>query len=106
MEAEEKILGVEEMLHANQAYWITTSHENKRDYIYEGINDARSQVLFREGAIIDSMRRIYVEMQNLIIDGKNIMIKDGSYVVDGVFKDENLFEYSRLEKIWRSKNVK
>ncbi len=92
-------------LMTNEIYWITTSYERRRNYIYEGVTDT-SHSFFREGANIDSMRRIFVNNENLKIDGKDVIIIDDMYKLDVIGKDENPEEYSKLEKLWRSKNAK
>ena len=92
---------VERKLVENEVYYINTSHERERPYIYEGMTEERHR-FFREGAIRDSMRRILVESHNLHFDRNSVSIGiiDDRYKVDSVSKDGNLEEYSRLEKLW------
>jgi hypothetical protein len=92
-------------LKIGEIYWITTSHERQRDYIYEGVIDG-SHCFFRNGAIIDSMRRIFVPSESFNVSRKDVHILKDDYKLNSVGKDENPEEYQRLENLWRVSGAK
>jgi hypothetical protein len=96
---------VDSRLIANEVYWLTTSYEQQKDYIYAGSIDGL-HCFFRAGAIKNHMRRVLVGSKDLNIEDRDVRIVNDRYKVDVVSKDENPEEYEKLEGLWRSKNVK
>ncbi len=86
----------------NEIFWIDTSYEKDRDYIYQGMR-GEEHVFIRDGAIKNNMRLTLVRPEFIRIEGKRVTIVDDNYRVGGISKEENLEEYNRLQTLWRSK---
>lgn len=94
---------IEELV-MNEVYWINTSHEKDRDYVYQGMR-WEEHMFTRDGAIRDTMRITLVKPEFTHVEGKRVTIVDDTYRIDAISKDEKPEEYERLQRLWRLKTT-